>query len=73
MKKSKKNKPQWGGAREGSGRPRSYDGERTVTISFAVPPELVEKLDEYAKQEGMSRSKAITQVLSKNILRKSQK
>ena len=47
-----------GGVREGAGRPPIH-GETTRNVSLTLPPSLVDRLDEYAAERGLSRSRAL--------------
>lgn len=55
-----------GGKREGSGRKR-LEQDKRVTISAALPPDLVAKLDARAKAEGKSRSSLLVELLQKSL------
>ena len=63
-------KAQHGGKREGAGRPLKEDG-KTVVIAASVPEDLATDVDAYAKAQGWSRSKAVTEALRGLLKRKS--
>ena len=52
-----------GGKREGAGRKTKYT-ERTKTISFSAPPELLELIAKEAEKNDMSKSEWIAKKLS---------
>ena len=52
-----------GGRREGAGRKTKY-AEKTKTISFSAPPELLELIAKEAEKSGMSKSEWIAKKLS---------
>ena len=58
-----------GGKREGAGRPVGDEG-RAVTVVASVPETLVDGLDARAKQEGWSRSRAVTEAIRVLLKRK---
>ncbi|MEX2167946.1 MAG: ribbon-helix-helix domain-containing protein [Pirellulales bacterium] len=63
-------KKQHGGKREGAGRRPSNPEGRTIAIAATIPETLVARLDELAKNEGWSRSEAITAAIRKLLGRK---
>jgi hypothetical protein len=62
-------KPQHGGKREGAGRPPKETG-KTVVIAASVPEDLATDVDDYAKAQGWSRSKVVTEALRGLLKRK---
>lgn len=59
MKKpDQKKHPNWGGVRPGQGRTRKGESLR-VTRSISISPEILSRIDEYAKLQKLSRSEAI--------------
>lgn len=62
-------KAQHGGKRVGAGRPPKEDG-KTVVIAASVPEDVASGLDDYAKAQGVSRSKAVTEALRGLLKRK---
>ena len=52
-----------GGKRDGAGRKRLPQSEKHITISAALAPDLVEKLDAKAKAEGKSRSRLLADII----------
>lgn len=64
-------KKQQGGLRDNqTGRPRIYEGDRTITMALAVPPRLAERLKSEAKQEGISRSKLVVKIVEEYFQKK---
>lgn len=61
-------KAQHGGKREGAGRPPKDD--KTVVIAASVPEALAGDLDSFAKAQGWSRSKAVTEAIRGLLKRK---
>jgi hypothetical protein len=61
-----KHSPNWGGAREGAGRPKKAEGKKK-TYSFTLPQELVEELEIRASVQGLSRSEALAQLLAETF------
>ncbi len=62
-------KAQHGGNRNGAGRPPKTDG-KTVVIAASVPEDVAADLDSFAKAEGRTRSKAVTEALRGLLKRK---
>lgn len=58
-------KSKHGGKREGAGRKTKY-AEKTKTISFSVPPDLVELIAKEVEKSGMTKSEWIVRKLSQN-------
>ena len=52
----------WGGKRAGAGRPKAATRQREITVS--LPTGLVDALDQLAVARGISRSKALADVLA---------
>ena len=50
-----------GGRREGAGRPRSAEPKRTVVFKF--DQSVYDKLSEYAKSQGKSRTAVLTEYI----------
>jgi hypothetical protein len=57
-----KKKKKRGGKREGAGRPVGEDGPATI-VTASIPHTLVVDLGAYCEQEGVSKSKAITEAI----------
>lgn len=66
MAKQKK-KSNWGGVRPGSGRP-NYLGE-SQQFALRVPVELLDQLEDLAKQAELSRSEYVRDVLERHVKR----
>lgn len=60
---SEEEKENRGGRREGSGRKTKWKGQKVVTVAFCCAPEQKARLDEKAKEKGMTRSDFIVQKL----------
>ena len=58
-----------GGARPGSGRPRTDSPTKTVKIGVTIPGSIVADVDTIAATNEMSRSAAVTQALRDFIVR----
>lgn len=58
-----KKKAQHGGKRKGAGRKIESPEGRTTLIAVTVPGELVERLDAYAEERDVTRSKAVTEAI----------
>ena len=56
---NKKKKPQRGGAREGAGRKPKNPEEKMISISFALPPDLLERIDKRKHIEEVGRSELL--------------
>lgn len=55
----------WGGQRQGAGRPTS--GSLTRSISITLPEDLIRAIDDEAYQHHMTRSAVIAQYLTRGI------
>ena len=53
-----------GGPRPGSGRPRTPDDQRSVTVTLRLPPGLAREIDAAAKRIGSTRTSVIVARLS---------
>jgi metal-responsive CopG/Arc/MetJ family transcriptional regulator len=60
----------WGGAREGSGRPQLGDLDRIITVTIAMPGRLKVQLDREAKRLKSNRSKLATAILKRALIRR---
>jgi len=70
-KKSKKKKVSGrGGARRGAGRKPKPEGEKMVSISFALLPELRDQIDERRRLEGVGRSELLRRYSQEGLARK---
>lgn len=58
-----------GGKRKGAGRPPKGDG-KTVVIAASVPEDVAADVDAFAKANGWTRSKAVTEALRGLLARK---
>ena len=56
-----------GGHRPGSGRPRTPDSERSVTVTLRIPQELAREIAETAARLGATRTSVIVARLSNPI------
>ena len=45
-----------GGARDGAGRPTKAPDEKAKMVSFKLPPDLIERIDQAAEAEGLNRT-----------------
>ena len=55
----------WGGKREGQGRPRKYNGEKTVSYSLSLPESLVARLE--TLRGDLSRSEFAATILVRGL------
>lgn len=55
-RRKRRKRKQWGGAREGAGRP---PGPKTVRLTIHVEPSQLEALDVLAQARGLSRSEVV--------------
>lgn len=53
-----KNKSNWGGKREGAGRPKK-ENPRTITIAIACSQEEKDAINRMSKESGLSKSQFI--------------
>lgn len=65
---ARKTKPH-GGAREGAGRPPIHDEPMGVRLTFRLPQDLAEALDEYAARHGVSHAQAARDLLERALRR----
>jgi hypothetical protein len=52
-----------GGPRPGSGRPRTPEAERSVTVTLRLPPELAREIDAAAQRAESTRTAVIVERL----------
>lgn len=57
---------QWGGARKGAGRPKKPPTERMKAVTFSLPMQLVERIEEVAKETGINKSALVTSILKRS-------
>ena len=60
-------KAKHGGKREGAGRKPISERESTILIAVAMPTGLVEKLDAVAEEEGLNRSQAVREAVTRFV------
>lgn len=65
----RKKQKQHGGERTGAGRPPKYD-ERQTQVTWTLPPDLLDWIDEQAEEMEVSRSEFITGVMERTRARR---
>lgn len=61
--KMEESKNQHGGRRPGSGRKAMDKGDKKVTISFSIAPEMKERLQATAEEKNISTSSLLAEIL----------
>lgn len=56
-----------GGTRPGAGRPQIHPEGQMSKLTARVPDSLLESLDEFAAQSGLSRSAALVRLLRESL------
>ena len=67
MQIMEKKKNSHGGARAGAGRPTISPGQKRVTVTFSMPPELKARLQAEAARRGMSGSELMAEILGRAL------
>lgn len=63
----KKKHPGWGGAREGSGRPKLPASRKIRSVTVAMPGALADQLDAEARRLRVGRSKLAVAILKRAL------
>ena len=64
---SKQGEALWNRAKRGRGRPRKPEAQKTRRVVISVDPLLLQRMDAYAKAQGLDRSKVIARGVEKLI------